>query len=167
MEDKMPYTVLATRETPMLIIYLLDISASMNQPLGGRRRIDVVVDALQAAIDEMVFRSTKGKIISPRYRIAVLAYSERLFTGLEGVIQTVDKVAKVKLGQLSTGGTTETAKAFAWAEKLLADELPKLGDCPAPLVCHMTDGEYSGTDPEPIVRRIRAMSVPDGNVLVE
>jgi len=31
----------------------------------------------------------------------------------------------------------------------------------------MTDGEYTGSDPEPIVRRIMSMRVPDGNVLVE
>ncbi len=52
-------------------------------------------------------------------------------------------------------------------EKLLQAELPNLRACPAPLVCHMTDGEYTGADPEPIVRRIMQMAVPDGNVLVE
>ncbi len=46
-------------------------------------------------------------------------------------------------------------------------ELANLGNCPAPLVCHMTDGEYTGADPEPIARRIMSMSNPDGNVLVE
>jgi hypothetical protein len=63
--------------------------------------------------------------------------------------------------------TTETAAAFAQAEKLLQAELPNLRTCPAPLVCHMTDGEYTGVDPESIAKRIMGMSVPDGNVLVE
>jgi hypothetical protein len=40
-------------------------------------------------------------------------------------------------------------------------------DHPAPLVCHLTDGGATGADPEPIVKRIMQMSVPDGNVLVE
>ena len=41
-------------------------------------------------------------------------------------------------------------------------------DSPAPLICHMTDGEYNtGGDPEPIAKRIMGMSVPDGNVLIE
>jgi len=31
----------------------------------------------------------------------------------------------------------------------------------------MTDGENTGEDPEPIVRRIMQMAVPDGHVLVE
>jgi hypothetical protein len=40
-------------------------------------------------------------------------------------------------------------------------------DCPAPLVCHLTDGEFIGADPEKIAKRIMAMRVPDGPVLVE
>jgi hypothetical protein len=31
----------------------------------------------------------------------------------------------------------------------------------------MTDGEYTGSDPEPVVRRIMGMQTRDGNVLVE
>ena len=38
---------------------------------------------------------------------------------------------------------------------------------PAPLVCHVTDSRFVGKDPGPIVRRIREIQVPDGNVLVE
>jgi hypothetical protein len=68
---------------------------------------------------------------------------------------------------LSTQQSTDTARAFATVERLLKAELPNLVDCPAPLVCHLTDGEYMGDDPEPIVRRIMHMRVPDGNVLVE
>ena len=67
---------------------------------------------------------------------------------------------------LRPGGTL-LASGFAKVEKLLAQELPGLAQCPAPLVCHMTDGEYTGADPEPIVRRIMGMGVADGKVLVE
>lgn len=162
----MPYQVLATSRTPALIIYLLDVSASMNQLLGDRRRIDVVGDALQAALRQMVFRSTKGSRISSRYRIAFFAYSDHVYDLLDG-IKPVDQVARLGVPQLSPMRTTETAKAFAQAERLLRAELPSLQNCPGPLVCHMTDGENTGEDPEPIVRRIMQMAVPDGHVLVE
>ena len=162
----MPYTVLATSKTPALIIYLLDVSASMSQPLGERRRIDVVMEALGSALRTMVFRSTKGSRISPRYRIAMIAYSDHVYDLLDG-IKPVDQVARLGVPELSPLRTTETAKAFAQAEKLLQAELPNLRECPAPLICHMTDGENTGEDPEPIVRRMMRMSVPDGHVLVE
>ena len=162
----MPYEVLATSRTPALVIYLLDVSASMSQPLGERRRIDVVSDALQAALRQMVFRSTKGSRLSPRYHIAMLAYSDHVYDLLGG-IKPVDKVAQLGVPELSPMRTTETAKAFVQAENLLRSALPDFQDCPAPLVCHLTDGENTGEDPEPIARRIMQMAVPDGHVLVE
>jgi hypothetical protein len=162
----MSYEVLATAKTPALIVYLLDVSVSMSQPLGSKRRVDIVMEALTAALRQMVFRSTKGGRLSPRYRIAMYAYSDRVYDLLDGV-KTIDQVAHLGVPELSPLRTTETDKAFAQAERLLEAELPNLRACPAPLVCHMTDGEYTGGDPEPIAHRIRSMSVPDGHVLVE
>lgn len=162
----MPYSVLATAKTPSLIIYLLDVSASMFQPLGEKQRITVVTDALTAALRQMIFRSTRGGRLSPRYRVSMLAYSDHVYDLLDG-IKTIGEVAHMGVPELSPMRTTDTANAFLKAERILQAELPNLQDGPAPLVCHMTDGEYTGDDPEPIVRRIMAMSVPDGNVLVE
>jgi len=162
----MPYTLEATAQTPALIIYALDVSASMNEPLGSKRRIDVVTDALSAALRNMVFRSTKGTHVSPRYRVGMIAYSDRVFDLLDGV-KTVDEIMKKGVPALTTLRTTDTARAFATIEKLLQRELPNIQHCPAPLICHMTDGEFTSDDPVPIVRRIMEMSVPDGNVLVE
>jgi hypothetical protein len=138
----------------------------MSQPLGGRRRIDVVMDALASALRQMVFRSTKGGWISPRYHIAMFAYSDQVYDVLGGV-KGVDQVAQLGVPDLSPMTSTETANAFAQAEWLLQSALPSLAECPAPIVCHMTDGEYTGADPEPIARRIMNMRVPDGPVLVE
>jgi hypothetical protein len=162
----MPYEILATSKTPALIIYLLDVSGSMSEKLGGKRRIDVVMESLGAMLRQMVFRSTKGGRVSPRYRVAMYAYSDHVYDLLNG-IRPVDQIAQLGVPELTTMRSTDTARAFAQVEKLLQQELPGLAHCPAPLVCHMTDGEYTGSDPEPIVRRIMAMRVPDGNVLVE
>jgi hypothetical protein len=162
----MPYEILATSKTPALIIYLLDVSGSMSEKLGNKRRIDVVMDALGAMLRQMVFRSTKGSRVAARYRIAMYAYSDHVYDLLNGV-KGVDQVAQLGIPELSPMRSTDTAGGFAQVEKLLAREMPGLANCPAPLVCHMTDGEYTGADPEPIVRRIMSLSVPDGNVLVE
>ncbi len=166
----MPYEVEATSPTPALIIYLLDISYSMNNRLGEKRRVDVVMEALKAALRTMIFRSTKGGQIAPRYRLAMLAYSSDVYDLLGG-IKPVTEVAKLGVPGLGDRQnlmrTTETAKAFAQAETILQAEIPSLARCPAPLICHMTDGENTGEDPIPIVRRIMQLSNPDGSVLVE
>jgi hypothetical protein len=160
------YEQLATTESPALIIYVLDVSASMGLPLATRRRIDVVADALQAAFTRLIFRSTKGARVAPRYRIALLAYSDHVYDLLDGV-KTITEVAPRGLPSLSPLRTTDTARAFLAVEKLLADELRLHATGPAPLVCHMTDGEYTADDPEPVAARIRAMHSEDGSVLLE
>ncbi|MBC7250255.1 MAG: hypothetical protein H5T62_08215 [Anaerolineae bacterium] len=66
----MLYDILATSKTPALIIYLLDVSASMNEKLGARR------------------------CISLRYRIGMYAYSDHVYDLLRG-IKTVDQVAQL------------------------------------------------------------------------
>lgn len=162
----MAYDILATSQTPALIIYLLDVSGSMQSPLNRKPRIEVVMDMLSITLQQMVFRCTKGGQISPRYRIAMYAYSDRVYDILGGV-KTIAEVANLGVPELSTLRTTSTDLAFQAAAQLLQSELPGLVNCPAPLVCHMTDGEYTGANPEPIVRRIMDMANPDGNVLVE
>lgn len=163
----MNYTIQASQRTPALIIYLIDISASMNMLMEDRRRIDVVYEALSLAIRQMVFRSTKGNRLTPRYRIAILAYSDDVYDLLNG-IKGIDEIAAIgSLPDLTPKRFSDSAKAFLQAEKILQSEIPNMQDCPAPLVCHMTDGVATGEDPEPIARRIMNMSVPDGNVLVE
>ncbi len=163
----MSYEMLATSQTPALIIYVLDVSGSMSMLMSNRKkRVEVVTDALYAALQEMVFRSTKGGRVSPRYRLAMFAYSDEVYDVLGG-IKTIDQVAAMGVPELQALRSTNTADAFAHVEQLLQSELPNVASCPAPLVCHMTDGEYNGKDPEPIIRRIMGMSNPDGNVLVE
>ncbi|MCM3128840.1 vWA domain-containing protein [Paenibacillus provencensis] len=163
----MNYTIQASQRTPALIIYLIDISASMNMMMDNRRRMDIVYEALSLAIRQMVFRSTKGSRLTPRYRIAILAYSDDVYDLLGGV-KGIDEIAAIgSIPDLTPMRFSDSAKAFLQAEKILQAELPFMQDCPAPLICHMTDGVATGEDPEPIARRIMNMSVPDGNVLIE
>ncbi len=161
------YSALATAQTPALIIYVIDISRSMMLPLGGKRRIDVVRDALQRNLQRMVFLSTRGNRVSPRYHIAVLAYSQYVYELTHG-IQPIDHLASLDVPQLQPESLTDTYAAFLEVENLLKQHIDRYETSPAPLICHLTDGEHnSEKDPLEVVKRIRAMRVRDGAVLVE
>jgi hypothetical protein len=162
----MAYEVMATQRTPALIIYLLDVSGSMAQPLDGAAKIAHVNKAFERVLIRMVRRSTRGELVSPRYRLAMIAYSTTTVDLLPG-IETIDKIAKRGRPELAASNYTDTAAAFALARDILKAELPGLAGHPAPMVCHMTDGEFTGADPEPIAQEIMQMSTSDGNVLVE
>jgi len=162
----MAYTKVATSLTPALIIYLIDNSGSMKLDLDGAPKIQHVNEALEDVLATMVQRSTKGGAISPRYRLGMVAYSDQPTDLLSGIL-TIDEVAKKGSPQLAATYSTDTAAAFAWARDVLKQELPKLNGHPVPMVCHLTDGAFTGSDPEPIAREIMQMSNDDGNVLIE
>ena len=162
----MSYDVVATSKTPALIIYLIDNSGSMEEHFAGAAKIDHVNAAIDSILGRMIERSTKGTIIAPRYRLAMAAYSDTVLDML-GDIQTITQVADMGSPELAPTNSTDTYAAFAWARDLLRRELPNLRGTPAPMVCHLTDGQFTGKDPEPIAQEIMQMSNDDGNVLVE
>jgi len=162
----MPYDIPATQRTPALIVYLLDVSGSMGELMNGVPKVDRVNSSLEKVLVRMIRRSTKGELISPRYRLGMIAYSTEPTDLLPG-IEPIDQIAQRGTPQLEPSKRTDTARAFIMAGEMIARELPHLRGCPAPMICHLTDGEYTGDDPEPIAREIMQMSNDDGHVLIE
>lgn len=168
------YEAEATSKRPALIIYLLDASGSMAGYIehdGVRiRKIDHVASCLQILLSALINRSMKGEgIISPRYRVCLLAYStytKELFPDT-GIV-SLEKWAAAGVPFLQPTDQTDTASAFRKAKEILQREIPKLpSHSPSPFVCHLTDGQFTHEDPEPVAREIMQMSTPDGPVLVE
>jgi Mg-chelatase subunit ChlD len=163
----MAYETVATTKTPALIIYLIDISLSMSDKFDdGDSKIKHVNDAVARILQRMVQRSTKGEIVSPRYRLAMYAYSDRPIDML-GKIESIAEVVRRGKPKLAVSNATNTHAAFVTARDLLRRELPNLKSAPAPMVCHLTDGEYNGQNPEPVAQEIMQMRNDDGNVLIE
>ncbi len=160
------YTQPATTLTPALIVYLIDASDSMNEPCGEVTRIDMVNKALRATIKDMVRRSMRDGVVQRRYKLAIFAYSTKVIDVLGG-IRDLPELLRTGVPELSAGGVTDTAAGFEKVEELLKESLPQFHHSPAPLVCHLTDGVFTTTDPAPVIGRIQAMAVGDGNVLVE
>ena len=167
----MAYESKATSLTPQLIILLLDVSGSMGLPFGSSTRIAAVTRAVRGMQQQMLNTSTKDVGVSDRYHIALFTYSTKSIDVLKGV-KTLNEFVKLGTPVLATVEKTDTALAFQHVEKFLTGLLPtyelnRQYARPAPLVCHITDGEYTAADPEPVARRIMQMSVKDGPVLVE
>jgi uncharacterized protein YegL len=162
-----PYTCLANARNPALIVYLLDISGSMQSPLGTQTRHAALNDALNASIGALIKRASRGEHVSRRYDVAVFAYSDTVHDVLGGKISIAELADMDELQIPDPGGNTNTEAAFRYAHDFLASILQNYQDCPAPLVCHITDGEWNVGDPLPLAQAIRQMRVADGNVLIE
>jgi hypothetical protein len=165
----MPYTVEASSASPALIIYLLDVSRSMNELLDGTPRITRVNQAIEKVLVRMARLSLRGDRIAPRYRLAMIAYSDTPMDILGGV-RPINEVVELGKPVLQTVNATNTHDAFVAARDILRDEIPRargLTRRPAPMVCHLTDGQFTGDDPEPVAHEIMGMATDDGPVLVE
>lgn len=162
----MAYEITANAKTPALVIYLIDVSGSMKEPIDGASKIDLVNAALMGVLKKMIRRSTKSTVVSPRYRVGMIAYSTQPQDILGG-IRTITEVAQLGAPQLKPTHLTDAHSAFEMAREMLRAELPRLDGHPAPMVCHLTDGVFTGADPEPVAREIMQMRTSDGHVLVE
>jgi hypothetical protein len=162
----MLYTQTATSRGPALVIYLVDAIRFMNMPCGSTTKIELVNKALRETIQEMVRRSMCDGIVEPRYKIALFAYNTKVEDMLGGICDLPDLI-KHGVPAISADGETDATAGFMAVETLLQNHLRKFEDAPAPLVCHLTDGLITGNNPASVVRRIKAMAVNDGPVLVE
>ena len=162
----MSYTQSASILAPALIIYVIDISKSMNDACGGTTKLGLVDAALAATIDDMVRRSMRDGMLQRRYKIALFTYNGTVHDVLHGIHDVAD-VVQQGLPTLSGSGHSDTVGAFTAVAELVQSHLHEFQESPAPLICHFTDGHFTTGDPTPLVKRMRAMHVADGAVLVQ
>src|SRR5215472_18964797 len=112
------YERLATGRTPALVIYLVDVSDSMNEPCGSSTKIEIVNKSLRGIIRAMARRSLRHDFLRSRYKIALFGYNTRVFDVLGGIRDLTDLVNSA-IPELTASGKTDTATGFAAVEKLL------------------------------------------------
>lgn len=168
----------ANTDHPATLIYLVDISGSMSATMqDGKTRIEVAKNAIQVAYAQMIQRSMRQGKIHPRYRVGMIAYSDKIYDvyGKLGSIVSVEQLKNEGIPAIAPQKSTNMARAFGYAEKLISDDLKKwsrkwLEECPPPMVINITDCEFDEEqtqDPMEFAKRLQQISIRDGNVLVE
>ena len=161
------YTMLATSGRPALILLLIDVGYHMQKYIDDIPSIEIVNNALAALLQAMIFQSISGSRILPRYHVGCYTYGSSV-RDLYGGILSIDRIASIGMPNLyPTDETGDTFEAFFYIENVLKAEINRYHNCPAPLVCHISAGEYPCKNPESVANRIKGMSVNDGEVLIE
>jgi len=114
----------------------------MSEKLGGKHRIDVVVDALSVMLRQMVFRSTKGSRVAPRYRVAMYAYSDHVYDLLTGN-QRRRSGSSLGVPELTTMRSTDTARGVCRSGETSSTRIARLGSLPCSAGLSYDDGEYT------------------------
>ena len=177
-EHKRNYQNQANSDHPATLIYLVDISGSMNATMqDGKTRIEVAKNAIQVAYAQMIQRSMRQGKIHPRYRVGMIAYSDEIYDvyGELGSIISIEKIKDEGIPAIAPQKSTNMARAFKYAAKLIKDDIQKwpqkwLDDCPPPMIINITDCEYDekgAQDPLEFAKALQNIAIPDGNVLVE
>ena len=170
------YTKAATGDNPVFMIYVVDMSGSMGDrfpgnapadPDGKNTRMRQVSLNLEKVFGTMIVRSTRGMVIRPRFDVSIIGYSDDVQSVLPTEVMNIERLADMGVPEFEPDGLTNTAAAFKAALDLLRREMPKRMHQPAPMICHLTDGEYSGDDPEPYAREIMNLRNNDGAGLLE
>ncbi len=177
-KEMKPYKNQANSDHPATLIYLVDISGSMNAKMqDDKTRIEVAKNAIQVAYAQMIQRSMRQGKIHPRYRVGMIAYSEKIYDvyGNIGSIVSIDRLKDEGIPSITPQKSTNMARAFRYAEKLIKEDIQKwspkwLEECPPPMVINITDCEFDeeqAQDPLECSQKLQEIAVPDGNVLVE
>src|SRR4051812_31488219 len=73
----MPYTAEISRDNPSCVLFLIDQSRSMREPMIGqpdRRKADALTDALNRLLYTLVIRNVRGNGVLNRFYTGVLGY---------------------------------------------------------------------------------------------
>src|SRR5262245_50083566 len=84
------YTGEISRANPTCFLFLLDQSGSMQDAIGGRsgiqRKCDVVADALNRLLSELVIKCAKEEGVRDYFHVAVIAYGSTVGPALGGTL---------------------------------------------------------------------------------
>jgi hypothetical protein len=185
-----------SRQNPGCLIFLIDRSGSMEEPMAGSglAKKQVVADAINRFLNETILRCSKEHGVRAYFDIGVWSYGgvkqvESAFGADLLPLPEVNERAKRTEKRLrrmldGTGGIIEKEVFFPiWFEPVADGTTPMHAAFEAvvgpvrswltrhpnsfpPIVVNLTDGAYSDANPAPVARKLMQMSTSDGNVLV-
>ena len=136
----MTYAAEISRANPSCFVFLVDQSASMNDPIGGgrQRKADVVADALNRLLAELSVKCAKEEGVRDYFHVAVVGYGHEVgsaFTGplagrdLVPLSQVAEQPARVEKRTRKVsdgaGGLVETTTRFpVWVDPVAHGATP-------------------------------------------
>ena len=85
----MPYSAQISRTNPACILFLIDQSKSMDEPISAdnpQTKAVMVADAINRLIQNIVLRSAKADGVRDYFRVGVIGYGKGLRAGLGGKV---------------------------------------------------------------------------------
>lgn len=192
----MAYFAEISRRNPTCFLFLVDRSASMEDPFGDgkKRKCDGVAETLNRLLYELAIKCAKEDGIRNYYDIGVIGYGETVgsaFVGplaerflipiadvaanparieeraRPGAVAGVGRPIRVPIWFDSVAlGPTPMIAAFELAAALLKAWTGEHPDAYPPTVVNVTDGESTDGDPSKAMHAMTQLHTNDGNALL-
>jgi len=192
----MAYQAQINRQNPTLFCFLLDQSASMNDPVGGIgdriSKAQGLADAVNGILADIVMRCSEGNTIREYFDVIVLGYGSKqggvVASALGGSLAGKEIVPISQIGlhpqrfqektingqnysypvwvEALAGADTPMCAALQRCRQIINGWIKKHRKAFPPIVIHVTDGESTDGDPVPMARKLVKLSTDDGNVLL-
>ncbi|MEU4805816.1 vWA domain-containing protein [Actinosynnema sp. NPDC023587] len=176
----MTYAAEISRANPACIVFLVDQSASMSDPIGGgapQRKSEVVADAINRLLAELSVKCAKEEGVRDYFHLAAIGYGHTVgsaFTGplagreLVPLSQVADRPARVekrvKKVPDGAGGLVETTTGFpVWVDPVAHGATPM---CRALARAEALVSDWVGRHPDcfpPIVLNLTDGESTDGD----
>ncbi|GAC1559755.1 MAG: hypothetical protein NVS3B17_10830 [Vulcanimicrobiaceae bacterium] len=191
----MAYLAEISRRNPTCFLFLVDRSASMEDPFGnGKRKCDGVAETLNRLLYELAIKCAKEDGIRNYYDVGVIGYGETVGSAFVG--QLADRllipIAEVAAHPVRIEerprpgavagegkpiripiwfdavafGPTPMVEAFGLATSVLEAWTREHHDAYPPTIVNVTDGESTDGDPSPAMHAITHLCTSDGNALL-
>ena len=178
----MTYEQEISRQHPACIMFLVDQSGSMMEPLGGDETVSKchgVADAINKILLELILKSVKSQDEGPRhfFDVGMIGYGATVGSVLGGSIQGRDLVSIIELTQNPlvpdqpkwlepvANGPTPMGAAISMAGAALAKWANTHPQSFPPIVINISDGAPTD-EVDTWVQRLMGINTDDGNLLL-
>ena len=170
--NKEAYKQKITTARPGCIVILADQSESMDEPLGDRIKADIVAEAVNTVIAQLITVCTSGEKIKDRCRICVIVYGEEVTYIVNDMVsklykppETGKRIPTWLIPKASN--TTPMTEAFELAYQVVQKSCSEYINSFPPVVINITDGvpnDYEST--RNAAKKVMELQTTDGNALV-
>jgi hypothetical protein len=188
------YTQLIDRQHPGCLLFLLDQSNSMEDPLGGtpQAKSEALSQAVNRLLRNVILRCQRGNEVRDYFEIGIIGYSDDTaqstfggqLAGQHLVPISVVADFPMKMVTDSMPGNPELAidlpvwvephayrgtpmvAAINLAGSMVVDWANTHPDSFPPIVVNISDGESTDGDPRPVAQQLRTIRTNDGNLLL-
>ena len=189
----MPYSAEISRQQPTAVLFLLDQSASMQEPFGGAEqtgdavpsRARVLADTVNDLLQNLVLRCAKEEGVRDYFHVGVIGYGERVqrliqpteeydpgtrlvpISHLADRPQRMEQRVKVPIWfDPHAKNGTPMCQALDLAAQSVRDWIDQHPHSFPPIVINVTDGEATDGDPLRYAQELRSFATDDGEVLL-